>query len=156
MSDCPCSAEVLTADIETLRSRSDTDLARHIATCPDCGTTAATILAATAALAEALDDAPVPDPALLVQRATEPRRPVVREFRLARLTWALPLSGTAAAATTLYLALVTPDPVPEGKSWTPSPPQAPPLVDAPGYDIVVLPTTDPDITIIWLVKGEHE
>ena len=156
MSDCPRVADALTADIETLRSRSDSDLARHIATCPDCGMAAARILAATAALAEALDDAPTPDPALMTQRARERelRRTGLRDFMHARSRWVLPLAGAAAGAVALYLTLATPGPTLEAEPWAPPLPGPPPLVDAPGHDIVVFPTTDPDITIIWLVKGE--
>ena len=155
MSDCPRASELLTADVETLRGLTDSDLARHIATCPDCQTTAARVLAATVALSEALDDIPAPDAALLMRRDVGPRTGWWR-FPHAPLRWVLPVAGTAASAAALYLALAVPGPALEGEPWSPPSRMIPPLVDAPGHDVVVFPTTDPDITIIWLVKGETE
>ena len=30
------------------------------------------------------------------------------------------------------------------------------LVDAPGYNVAVIPTTDPDITIFWFYKEKDD
>ena len=155
MSGCPRTSELLTADVETLRRQTDSDLARHIPTCPDCHATAARVLAATVALSEALDDIPAPDAALLM-RPDMGRHTRWRKFMDARPRWVLPLAGTATSAAALYLALVATGPALEGEPWSPPSRRPPPLVDAPGHDIVVFPTTDPDITIIWFVKGETE
>lgn len=44
-----------------------------------------------------------------------------------------------------------------GEPWLPTePPPRPLLAAAPGHDVVVIPTEDPDITIVWLVEEKTE
>ena len=159
MKTCPRTAEVLSADIAELRAGANADLARHIETCADCRAAVARVLAATDALAGVMSHAPPFDAkALLAQggRAESPRA-AWRRLALGWRRWgAWPAAGavaTGAAALALYFAALAPEPVPMGEPWLPTePPPRPLLAAAPDHDVVVIPTEDPDITIVWLVE----
>lgn len=159
MKTCPRTAELLSADIAELRDGANAGLARHIETCADCRAAVARVLAATDALAGVMSHAPPFDAkALLAQGGmAEPLRDAWRQFALGWRRWvAWPSAGavaTGAAAVALYFATLAPDPVPMGEPWSPTePPPRPLLAAAPDHDVVVIPTEDPDITIVWLVE----
>ena len=76
------------------------------------------------------------------------------EHRLARnprVVWSA-LAGLTAAATFAVVLLMQPP------ALVPLPPLArsQPLVDAADYNLVVLPTRDPDLTILWFYKETKE
>ena len=159
MKTCPHTAELLGADIAELRDGSTPDLARHIVTCADCREAVTRILAATDALAGVMSHAPPFDVnALLAHgRRAESRRHAWHRLALGWRRWgARPAAGavaTGAAAMAMYFAALAPEPAPMGESWLPTePPPRPLLAAAPGHDVVVISTEDPDITIVWLVE----
>ncbi|MDE0690941.1 MAG: hypothetical protein OXI55_01715 [Gammaproteobacteria bacterium] len=160
---CPRTAELLSTDIAELRD-SGGDLARHIETCAECSEAVARILAATDALGGVMSHAPSLDAKAVVAREGEASasRSAWHWIAPAWRKWgAWPAAGAAAAAVaavTLYFATRTPEPVLVGEPWSPTdPPPRPLLAAAPGHDVVVIPTEDPDITIVWLVEEKpHE
>ncbi len=154
---------LLTASPAELRGDGDTPLARHLAACASCRERAQRFVALTEILAHRLDTpAGVPDvEAILAQaqrasgagmRAPEARAPGKRSTRRH-----LPWLGLAAAAV-LAAVLFRPVPRPTAPSAGPVPDLGPapgleadlPLVEStPGNEVAVLPTADPDITILW-------
>ncbi len=159
---CPSTAKLLSADIAELRD-SDGDLAGHIETCAECREAVAGILAATDALGGVMSHAASLDAKALVAQEGEAKasRSARHSIALAWRKWgAWPAAGAAAAAVAavaLYLATFTPEPVLMGEPWFPTdPPPRPLLAAAPGHDVVVIATDDPDITIVWLVEEKPE
>jgi anti-sigma factor RsiW len=143
---CAWRDRLLEAESVELEGTADTEVGRHVATCGACAASAARILAAHAALDEHLDAHPAFDAAALVARARPARarrRPSVR-------LWAPLLAAAGLAALLLYSERSLP-PLP----GTAPAALAPPDVSAPeGTNFAVLPTTDPDITVVWLFQGE--
>ena len=154
-------AELLVAEPDELAGRGDTDLARHIRACPHCTASARRILAANDALREVLD---VPNPAnvnaVLRKARIETARPSDRRPR-----FAIPASIRVVAATSMVVVIAAaielkmhhqPDRPLPSKTWIPVAEEQPVLVDAPGYNVAVIPTTDPDITIFWFYKENDD
>ena len=162
MSECDRPlATLLTAEVDELAGRSETEVSRHVRDCPRCGSAARSILAANDALDDALGGGKAINVETLIARAhanTEPARPRSRRPRwsVPRIGW-LPLGAAAAlgvlAATVIALLVptnTTEQPLP-GVEWF-AQPEEPVVVDAPGYNVAVIATTNPDITIFWFIK----
>lgn len=147
---------LLEADLTTLEGNGDEPLARHILACPSCAKRAKAILQGEASLARALEvEGPKLDPERILDAAearTQGRlRPLPTRWRsraLSRQGLALLPLAAAAAVATLLLAR---GPSLPGPTYSP-PSVAPGLeVEAPqGGSVVVLETTNPEITVLWL------
>jgi len=139
---------LLEAGLDELGGEGSTPLTAHLRGCADCAALARAIQAGHADLAEALEQAtsaPIEMGPLIGPRlrpATVATRPRAR----AALRW-LPLAAAAAVAGLLALPGPEPTPAPIRTGSDP----VPPTVEAPpGANVVVMPTTDPDITVVWL------
>lgn len=150
MIDCERSrALMLEAEPQELAGEGTGALARHLATCPRCGEIAAAILRDTRGLGAALEAAAgAPDVEGILERAADtagdaPRLPRSRTGRW--VAW----STLAAAAATAAVLLGRPD--------APLPPPATRVADAAPpalqvdteQNVAVIPTGNPDITVLW-------
>ena len=150
MSQCrDIRALLLEADPEELAGAGPSQVAEHIRTCDACRSVADGILAETAALEEHLaylPSAPDVDAILMAAGVGEPtpdaRAGVIR-FRSWR-KW----SALAAAAVVAGLFFLPGDrPLQLPGTLTVGPP--PLVVAAPDQNVAVLPTANPDITVLW-------
>jgi hypothetical protein len=143
---------LLMADAQELTPGHASPLGAHLAGCHDCARRAERIRAFVDAVIEDLADAGEFDAAGLVRRALAPEEPMAppsggtlggRRFAPA---WA-----ALAAAAAIGAVLVWPDRPPELPGIpVDTPRRAPPTVEAPaGRDVAVLPTSNPDITVLW-------
>ena len=164
---------LLTAELDDLAGKADTKLARHVRDCPHCRGAARKILAANAALdaslaagrvlrgdsviaeARSRQDATRADPAWGSRvSAVRDRVAVVRGAW--RWLPAAAAVGALAIAAILFAVVEREEPLP-GREWSPDPIASadaarPLLVDAPGYNVAVIPTANPDIKIFWFSK----
>ena len=162
---------LLSAEPDELAGRAETELSRHVRVCPHCSAKARTILAAIGALHRDLDAGRAVDAVgkeALIARARAQPETSTRRFAWRHTRWsaldewpslraAAALGAIAVAAITVLFAvggreetLPGPESVPERT------PKAPLLVDAPGYNVAVIPTTNPDITIFWFSKENDD
>ena len=156
MTACPVWAERLVVGApEELLGVAETELSRHVRDCPRCAAEAHKITAANEALRVAVSS-PEVDAAELINRARRAeadgkRMTVQRSARAPRIAWSAIGASIAAAAAIVVLLLQKPilEPLP-----LPVPPQ--PLVNAADYNLVVMPTPNPDITILWFYKETEE
>ena len=130
------------------------ELADHIAGCAACAADVAHLLAFQRELDDVLGRVPQLDAAEIVRRARTPRgdgrrgadRGPGRVAWRRRETW---LSLAAAAALVLVVLWQRPPRAMPGDPWS-APLVDPPTLEAPaGRDVAVLPTSNPDITVIW-------
>ena len=146
---------LVVASLEELSGRADTELSRHVRDCARCAAEARKIVAANAALRVAMSS-PEVDAAQLIERArhveTGEQRPAAHRLaRAPRMLWGA-LAASMAAATVAVVLLLQPS------TLEPLPPadRSQPLVDAADYNLVVMPTRNPDITILWFYKETEE
>ncbi len=144
MSDCAHVRDLmLDAEPASLLGAGDDPVAAHLRACPACAALARILLEETAALDRFLAEPGSVDTGALVDAALNSRPRVVRI--LPRRHW-LALAAAAAVAGLLFVRGDRPLPV------TPSvaPQGSPPLVEpAPGQNVAVLATNNPDITVLW-------
>jgi len=162
---------LLTAELDELAGKADTELGRHVRDCPHCSAAARKILAANVVLNDSLVAQRTPDTRDLVDRARSEEGatapiPAWRQLRWPALQpgwrW-VPIAagiGTLAIAAILLAVVESEEPLP-GSEWKPDPitPEyatRPLLVDAPGYTVAVIPTANPDITIFWFSKEDDD
>ena len=163
MSDCASFRELmLEAEPAELRGKGESLLARHVRDCPACARTAALLLEETERLDAFLADAPPLDVDAVLARAgvasgaatpeAAPSRLRIRRFPLRRV-W-VPLAAAAALAGLLLFRGPGPTRVPATDMAAREAP-APPLVEAlADQDVAVMPTNDPNITVVWIfTKG---
>lgn len=163
MSDCASFRELmLEAEPAELRGEGESPLARHVRNCPACARAAAVLLQETEHVDAFLADAPPLDVDAVLARAgiaprraapgTAPGRLGIRRFPTRRV-W-VPLAAAAALAGLLLLRGPEPTRVPATDMAAREAP-APPLVEAlADQDVAVLPTNDPNITVVWIfTKG---
>ena len=163
MSACaPFRELLLEAEAAELRGEGESPLARHVRACSSCARAAALILEETARLDALLSEAPPLDVDALLIRAgmasagaaapvgihrPAPGAPPHRRF--SRRLWVPTAAAAALAALVMWQAdeMQTPP-----ASVTAAVEHGiPPLVEpAPGQDVAVLQTADPDITVVWL------
>jgi anti-sigma factor RsiW len=157
MTDCTTQRDwILEADPEALKLNASGEHGDHLAKCPECRALVDEILGAQAALRETLDSvAPALDVEAALVRAREARRATQRRTR-----WqvALPL---AAATLGGVLLMNRPSPVPVS-GFDPATVRAAaalglagagPLVRAESHQrVAVLPTENPNITVIWFME----
>ena len=156
MTACAVWAEQLVlAAPEELSGMAETELSRHVRDCRLCAAEARKIVAANKALRVAISS-PEVDVAELINRARHAeadgkRMTVQRSARAPRIAWSAIGASIAAAAAIVVLLLQKPilEPLP-----LPVRPQ--PLVNAADYNLVVMPTPNPDITILWFYKETEE
>jgi anti-sigma factor RsiW len=152
---------LLQAEPDELRGVGDSELAAHVRTCPACGRAARTLLEATAELGAYLGRAgPAPDVAGILQRAAAPaaRRvapsptasPGVR--RRIRLEDPRPWVALAAAAAIAGMLLLPGPAAPPPPTAAADPYRLPTVESASGRTVAVLPTDNPDITVLWLFQ----
>lgn len=135
---------LLIADTADLEGTSGTELADHVASCPECAEAAARILRLNRALDEALSHAPTLDVDAVLARASMRSVSGTRS----RARWG-GLSALVAAAALTGLLLWP------GWGSPPGDPSTTPTRSYSDYEpvsgnLVVLPTTNPDITVLWL------
>jgi len=155
MNRCPEWSQLAEVDLRVLEVGDDSLMGLHIAECAECGRAAARILQANARLHEALGHAPEVDIDAILARAglrsvataEGHRRDGNRRYRRVGL-----LAAVAASVAALFL-LQQSDPPFQGVS--------PPVVaTASGLDVrsdsdlMILPTENPDITVLWFISGE--
>ena len=172
MSACDRPVEaLLTAELDELAGEADTELGRHVRDCPHCSAAARKILAANVALNTSLAEGrALPGASLIAQARSEQISPAAgRAWWRARMpvpqsVWrwvpAAAAVGALAIAAVLLVVFGTEEPLP-GPEWspdqtTPSYAAQPLLVDAPGYNVAVIPTANPDITIFWFSKENDD
>ena len=168
MSECASFREqMLEAEPAELRGEGESPLARHVRDCPTCARAAALLLEETARLDAFLADAPPLDVEAVLARAGVATRGIATRGvaqqalplrlgarRLQPRRWWAPLAAAAALAGLLLFR--APD-----LTRTPSPGAAArelpelPLVEASAdQDVAVMPTGNPDITVVWIfTKG---
>jgi hypothetical protein len=154
MSECTTFRDrLLVADLDELEARVDTPVSRHLRDCPRCRAAARRIIDDTALLAARLAAAPGrPDTEALLAAAGAGPLPEVRTSRPGRRLRSreLPWLGIAAAAAILAVLVRPPPPSPDRAAVGAPSIASPPLVEAaPDHDVAVLPTRDPDITVVW-------
>ena len=162
-------APLLTAELDELAGKADTELAGHVRECPHCAATARKILAANDALNASLSHARAVHSASLLlaarsgAQAMGADRPRWRPEWLANgptLGWVAAAVGLVAVATVLLVvsALQEPVPSPESAAEQRAVEHAsqPLIVDAPGYDVAIIPTENPDVTIVWFSKESDD
>ena len=145
---------VLGADLEELRGTAGSELSAHLAGCPMCRTVADAVLRTSAGLASSLEatasreEVDVEAVLTRLERSASPHfGELPKSSRPPRAALWLPFAAAALVAG--LLALPTAEP-PMGPSPPPPPPTTPPAVDVPdGRNVVVIPTSDPQITVLW-------
>ena len=162
---------LLTAELDELAGEADTELGRHVRDCPHCSAAARKILAANGTLNASLAEEGVLHAESLITRARSKEKTAVSgrawwQVRAPAVPSAWRWIPAAAAVGTLavaaiLLAVVGSEkslPGPEWHADTTSPGYAaqPLLVDAPGYNVAVIPTANPDITIFWFSKENDD
>ena len=157
MTDCSTTRDwIVEADVEELRHGASGEHGGHLAACPVCRALADEILGAEEALDELLGSA---RPALDVEAALAQAREAHQVARRHR-HWqmAVPLSA-AALGGLLLLARPSPTPVSEFDPATVAAARTlglagrRPLVRADSHEsVAVLPTGNPNITVIWFME----
>lgn len=163
---------LLTAELDELAGKADTDLARYVRDDPQFSAAARKILAANSALDAALATSTASaasqatNAPALIARARSSERSRASGWRMrwpvipAAWLWTAATVGTLAVwAIMVVFAWRTTAPAdPESRPEVAAE-RAEPSVHAPGYSVAVIPTSNPDITIIWLTKesddGQH-
>ena len=156
MTACPVWAErLVVATPEELSGMAETELSHHVRDCRRCAAEAGKIAAANQALRVAISS-PEVDAVELIDRArragASEQKAVVQRLAVApRIVWSAIAASMTAVALVAVLLLRMPmlEPLP--------PPVRPlPLVDAADYNLVVMLTPNPDITILWFYKETKE
>lgn len=155
MSECTRSLEpLLEADLGVLAGEGDSELAKHIRGCGRCGGAAQAIREATGRLDEALSTAPAALDLDAVLRRVEvaaagrPGPGVRGRFPAAR--WV----ALAAAATAALIIVGEREPASIRRPTTPPRPTFPLVEPAADRSVAVIPTGNPDITIVWFFPGD--
>lgn len=146
---------LVVASPEELSGKAETDLSEHVRDCPRCAAEARRIATANEALRVAMSGPDV-DAARLIERARHAGtdETITRRKRwatLPRLAWSAMAVSVAAAALVVVPFLRTP-------ALEPLQPNVRPqlLVDAADYNLVVMPTRNPDIAVLWFYKEMEE
>lgn len=140
MSDCTLNVDaLLDADPDELSGAADSEVGRHVRDCPQCRDAARTILEATDRLRAVLDAPPPPLDVDAVLARAKRRRPLAGRWL-----------AVAAAALLAGLWLFGERERPLPGEPPPPRPEAYPLVEASGdRDVAVIPTANPEITVLW-------
>lgn len=151
MSDCTrFRHDLLATDPDELSGRADSALGRHIRDCERCRVAARVILEATEGL-RTVFDAPAPplDADAVLARARFEAVPSRSKSDGRRVAWGRWVSVAAAAAIGGLLLLGERERPLPGQAFTPRlQPFA--VVEAPAdRNVVVIPTENPDITVLW-------
>ena len=165
MSECtrPIDA-LLVAELDELRGDADTDLGRHVRACPRCSAAAREIVAANGRLDRTFGAEAVIDASALIARARSGPPRTGRLFDRPRRWIAHPIPMRAAAVSAAFAVLAVAvlilvggreERLP-GVEWIPERPRQPPVVDAPYDKVVVIPTANPKLTIIWFSKEDDD
>ena len=158
---------LLTAELDELAGEADTELGRHVRDCPHCSAAARKILAANATLNESLSRGRQPHSGPLIARARSRQRGAGRPWWSVqwaasgtRLVWGAVAISVLAVWITLVAVVIRHDRLPDSKSATEQiaaeRTAEPPLVEAPGYNVAVVPTANPAITIVWFSKENDD
>lgn len=155
---------MLTASSEALHGMGDDPLARHIETCPACALIARRLLRRTEELDQVLDAGGLaPDVDAILAQATgaeASERVVAAEGRRSprsRVRWRrwAPLAVAASAAALLILVRArSPGPqrsarVDRSEAMVAPSEAFPTVQSAPGHNVAVIRTDDPDLTVVW-------
>lgn len=145
---------LLEAGPDELRPDHDGPLAAHLLVCRPCDAAAQTIRSFEADLAAQLGGGPRVDAAEVVRKAlaADGAPPELSAARRRARSWtgreAWLALAMAAAIAVVFLWPRPPRPLPGTRMPTPA--IDPPAVEAPaGHDVAVLPTSNPDITVLW-------
>lgn len=167
MSECASFRDLmLEAEPAELRGEGEGPLARHVRGCATCARTASLLLEETARVDELLSEAPPLDVGAVLARAgvearaaagraeaTRNARPDEARLRILRFPtrrlW-VPLAAAAALAGVLLLRGPGPTRAPTGGQAA-GEVALPPIVEAAAdQDLAVMPTNDPNITVVWI------
>ena len=153
MSDCDDVRELLLeADPAALRGVGSTRVAVHVRTCRPCARLAAAILDETERLARYLDEGPAPAVADILRRAGVPAGPRSSPRPRVRRRWLWAPAAAAAAVAALFVALESRGPAP-ASGPSPAAFDASPVVEpATDETVAVIPTDNPDITVLWFFR----
>lgn len=156
MNDCnSIISRMLEAPLEELDPASEGEIAEHLRGCASCRAAAEAIVVETRALGEWRSPMGDPDLDAILVRAGVPAEKAASTGMGRRNGTKAWLGLAAAAALATVLLRPSPPPMP-GEGPTPRTPSPPPLVEAaPGRDVVVLPTRNPDITVVWFYDSEE-
>ena len=157
---------LLTAELDELAGEADTELGRHVRDCPHLSAAARKILAAYATLNESLTRGKQPLSGPLIARARSRKRGAGRPRRSVqwaggtRLVWGTVAISVLAVWVTLVTVVIRHDKLPDSKT-VPEHIAAeraaePPRVEAPGYNVAVVATANPAITIVWFSKENDD
>ena len=173
MSTCDRSVKpLLTAELDELAGEADTELGRRIRDCPHWSAAARKILAANVVLNASLSERQALQSAALLARARS-RDPAPGASRpggwregwlwLANrpaFGWVGAAIGLVAVATILLVFTLPqeqqPSPELAAEQAAGERTSQPLVVDAPGYDVAVIPTENPDVTIIWFAEERDD
>ena len=134
--------EMLIAGLDELRGRGTSPLARHLSECAVCRSSAEAILVGTMAVRPLLDA----------------QRDVAKRRRLQRVVVAAGVPVAAAMAWVAFSTIrrpgTTPSPPAVAEHSAGAAPARQVSVDVrPGQNAVVMKTTDPRVTVVWLSPG---
>lgn len=146
---------LLVAAPEELSGMAETELSRHVRGCRRCAAEARRIVSANEALRVVMSG-PEIDAASLIELArhadADGKKARRKQWTTGpKMAWAAMAASVAAAAVILVPLLRTPTLEPLPLQVRPQP-----LVDAADYNLVVMPTRNPDITILWFYKETEE
>jgi hypothetical protein len=138
---------LLDAEPDELRGIGSTRVAEHVRACRRCARLAKRILDETDLLAAYLDERPAPPVADILGRAGVPAgpRPSRRSRVRRRWLWA----PAAAAVAALFVAIESRGPAPASGPALAAFDASPVVEPATGETVAVLPTDNPDITVLW-------
>lgn len=142
-------ARLLEADPRELAGLGPSEVADHVRTCAACGAVAGAILEETAALGRFLAEAgQPPDVEAILTSAGVPRSEPGAAARVFSFPSWRRWSALAAAAAVVGLLLLPADAPVEVADIPPL--EGRPLVEVPpDRNVAVLPTANPDITVLW-------
>lgn len=154
MSACaPFRELLLEAEAAELRGEGESPLACHVRACLSCARAAALVLEETSRLDALLAEAPPLDVDALLARAGvrsggAAAAPLTRRFPGRRL-WVPTAAAAALAALLVWQAAEVQTP-PVSVTVAVDRSTLPLVEPAPGQDVAVMQTDDPDITVVWL------
>ena len=145
---------ILEADLEELHGAGSSTLAAHLDACGGCRALADAVVRTSAELARSFAAAAASDPDVAADAVIARLRRTAPATAGTVVTAAGPPSAAPwlpfAAAALIAGLLALPAEERPARLTPPPPPAMPPAVEVPeGRNVVVLPTADPQITVLW-------
>ncbi len=143
---------LLEAEPDELRGVGSTTVAEHVRACLRCARVANRILDDTDLLDGYLDDRPAPPVADILRRAGVPAGPRPSPRPRVRRRWLWAPAAAAAAVAALFVALESRGPEPASGPSLAAFDASPVVEAATGETVAVIPTDNPDITVLWFFR----